>query len=104
MLEKARVLACDHRVDKKRRDFVQRHLQPIRTREPAVNFSIDVEDRVALRHVAHLLHVEGLRPDGVERQDGEERRERQRQQGEFPPDPEFAPAFLVRGAREKLHR
>ena len=104
MLEKARVLARDHRIDEKRRDFVQRHLEPIRTREPAVNFSIDIEDRVALRHVSYLLHVEGLRPDGVERQDGEERRERQRQQGEFPPDPEFAPAFLVRGAREKLHR
>ena len=67
VLVKASVFARQHRIDEKRRDFVKRNLQPIRAGQAAVNFSVDVEDGVALRHFADLLHVEGLRPRPVKK-------------------------------------
>ena len=71
---KAGVFAREQRIDKKRRDFIQRHFQPVRAGQPAVDFAIDVENRVALRHRADAFQVERLRPDGVEREHGRERR------------------------------
>ena len=71
MFEEPRVFAREQRIDEKWRNFVERNLQPIRAREPAVNLAVDIEDSVALRHLADLFHVEGLRPRAEEEQNAE---------------------------------
>ena len=67
MLIKARVLAGEERIDKERRDFIERNTQPIGAGEAAVNFSIDIEHGVALRHCTDFFHVEARSPGAVEK-------------------------------------
>ena len=71
VLVKARVLARQHRTDEERRDLAQGNLQTVRAGQAAVNFSIDIINRVSLRHFADIFHVEGLRPRPVKEKDGE---------------------------------
>ena len=61
MLKKARIFPDQERIDKKRRDLVEVDLDPVRAGETAVNFAVDVEDGIALRHVAAVL---GVKPTG----------------------------------------
>jgi len=68
MLKKTRVLPHQQRIDECRRNFIQRNDQPVRSRQPAINFPINVEDSIALGHFADLFHVEGLRPGGIKDQ------------------------------------
>jgi hypothetical protein len=80
MIEEACVFPCHQRIDEKRRDFVERNDHPIGARETAVDFAVDVEDGVALRHRADAFQVERLRPDGVEHEHGGQRRRGQQQE------------------------
>ena len=85
MLVEARVFACEQRLDKERRNFFERNLQPVRAGKTAVDLAVDVEDGIALRHRADALQVEGLCPDGVEGEnrddEGERERDEEKRQG-----------------------
>ena len=74
MIEEPGVFAGEQGVDEKRRDLVQRHHHPIRAREPAVDFAVDVENRIPLRHFADVFQIERLRPGRVEQEDAKNRR------------------------------
>src|SRR5712664_227187 len=84
MLIEPSVLAHQHRIDEKRRDFAQGNLETIRASQAAVNFSIDIVNGVSLRHFADTLHVEGLRPRPVKEEDGETGGRQQDKQSDFP--------------------
>ena len=62
------VLARQERIDEKRRDFIERDPQPVCAGKSAVNFSIDIEDGVALRHGPDFFHVETGRPRAVKKE------------------------------------
>ena len=68
MLVEARVFAREQGVDKKRRNFIERHAQPVRAGEPTVYFSVDIEHCVAFRHRAHFFHVEARGPGTIKNQ------------------------------------
>jgi hypothetical protein len=109
---KARVLAYEQRLDKERRNLFERNLQPVRAGKTAVDFAVDVEDGIALRHRPETLQIEGLCPDGIEGQDrgdeGEWERDKKKGKDPTPAAPGFlAPprGWLARsGARKELHR
>src|ERR1700682_5093448 len=103
MLEKSRVLARQERIDKKRRDLIQRHLQPVRAGEPAVDFPIHVEDRVALRHITDGFQAERLPPDGVEHHPPKNGGDWQRDQRQLPANAKLASTFFWRSASKELH-
>ena len=71
MLEETRVFPHQQGVDESRRNFVQRNDQPIRSCQSAINFPINIENSIALRHFADLFHVEGVRPGGVKDQNAQ---------------------------------
>ena len=106
MLIKSRVLADEQRVDKKRRDFAQRNFESVRAGQAAVNFTIDIEYGVALRHFADLFQVEGLGPDAVKYENTQAARRDQPEQREFPAVAEQATAafFSRTYSDEKFHR
>jgi hypothetical protein len=72
MFKEARIFTREQRIDKKRRDFIQRHLEPVRAGQPAVDFPIHVENRVPFRHLIDVFQVERLRPRGVKHQHAED--------------------------------
>ena len=78
MLVEACVFAYEQRLDKERRNFFERDLQPVGAGKAAVDLAVDVEDGIALRHRAETLQVEGLCPDGIEGQDRSDEGERKR--------------------------
>src|ERR1700736_3542679 len=100
MLIKTRVFACQQRCGKKRRDLIERHAQAIRAGKTAVNLSIDIENGVALRHGAHLFHVETGGPRAVENEKGQTSRPDQADQADFPT---VAKKFALPGPGEKFH-
>ena len=105
MLEEPRVFPGQDRVNEIRRDFVERDLHPIRAGESAVDFAVDVEYGVALRHVADLFQVIGLRPDRVEKEDGENEHDGQPEKRELPGNADASPALFSSGrAHEEVHR
>src|SRR6476661_3693419 len=84
MLIEPSVLAHQHRIDEKRRDFAQGNLETIRASQTAVNFSIDIINGVSLWHFADIFHVEGLRPRPVKEEDREAGGRQQNKQSNFP--------------------
>src|SRR5439155_21425781 len=107
------VFPREERLEEKGGNLLERNLQPVRARETAVDFAVDIEDSIALRHCADTFQVEGLRPDGEKRKDGDRERDRHRdeEKGKHPA-PAAAASLLVDpassratgGAREKFHR
>src|SRR5260370_32997638 len=85
MLIKALVFAREQRVDEKRRDFIERNAQTIRARETAVDFSIDIEDGVALWHRADFFHVEARSPRPVKKKQGQTNPRDQDEECDLPP-------------------
>src|SRR5712692_9368878 len=71
MLIKAGVFARQQSIDEKRRNFVERNAQPVRASETAVNFSVEIEDGVALRHGPDFFHVEARSPRAVKKKQGQ---------------------------------
>ena len=110
----AGVFAREQRLDKKWRNLFERNLQPIRTRQSAVDFAVDVENRVAFRHRAEAFQIEGLRPDRIEGENRDrdgERKTRREINARIQRQPRrrrfLLGALLVlrgAGAREKFHR
>ena len=103
MFEKARIFTCKDRFDKIRSDFIERHLHPIGAGQTAVDFPIDVEDRVSLRHVTDCFQVKSLCPEGVKHEHAEQSDKRQRDQRQLPAKTKLASAFTWRSASKKLH-
>ena len=105
MLIEPSVLAHQHRIDEKRRDFAQGNLETIRASQAAVNFSIDIVNGVSLWHFADIFHVKGLRPRPVEEEDGKAGASQQNKQSDFPAVAEKAAPASFPGAEagEKFH-
>ena len=104
VLEKPGVFADQEGINKKGRDLVQGDLDPVRSGEAAVDFSVHVEDGIALRHVADALQIVGLRPDGIKKKNAENGDDRQPEKGELPRNADPRPAFGASpGACEELH-
>src|SRR5207253_5191066 len=101
MLIKARVLAGKQGIDKKRRNLIERNFQPVRSGEAAVNFSVDIKNRIAFRHLADFLRVECRGPAGVKKKHSETGRRDQSKQRELPAVTE---EFALSGASEEFHR
>ena len=112
VLVEAGVFAREQRLNEERRNFLERNFQPIGAGQTAVDFAVDVENGVALRHGADPFQVEGLGPDRVEGEHGDDERDRQgnEEEGQHPA-PAAAALFVrragrfpARGAREEFHR
>src|SRR5207244_8741199 len=107
MLKKTSVFSRQQRVDECRCHFIQRNDEPVRSCKSAINFSINIENGIPLRHFPDLLHVEGLCPGRVEDQNAKRTAADQRGEGNLPaPSPEPA-RFLFAVARrflKNLHR
>jgi len=106
VLIKTRILPGQHGIDKKGRDLIERNLQPVRAGETAVDFSIDIEDGIALGHFADLLHIEGSGPGSVEKENSQTAGREQAEKREFPAIAKnFAALFLLRTVPGKeFHR
>src|SRR6266446_1284056 len=106
VLIKTRILPGQHGIDKKGRDLIERNLQPVRAGETAINFSIDIEDGVALGHFAHLLHIKGSGPGSEEKENAQTAGHEQAEKRKLPAETKkFAAPLPSRlSASEQFHR
>ena len=58
MVEVARIFPGDQRIQKKRRDLLQRHHTAVRTVQAANHVAMPVQHARALRHAAHFVDIE----------------------------------------------
>ena len=92
---KPHIFTSQHRLNEKRRNFAERDFQTVRTRETTIDFSIDIIDGVAFRHLADFFHVERLRPCPVKEKNRSTAAHDNCQQRDLPAVPEKAmPALL----------
>ena len=108
MLKKAGVFSRQQRINESGRDFIQRNNEPVRSRQPAINLSVNIENSIAFRHFADLLHVEGVRPGRVEDQNAKRTAANEGNKRDLPapsPEPARFPLAVAGGfSLEKFHR
>jgi hypothetical protein len=108
MLKKARIFARQQRLNECGRDFIQRNNEPVRSRQPAINLSVNVKNGITLRHFPDLFHVEGVRPNRVEDQNAKCTAADNGNEGNLPtPSPQPARFLLAVAGRfclKKFHR
>ena len=100
MLVETSVLAGKQSCNEKRRHFVERDFQPISASQPTVNFSVDIKNRVPLRHFADFFHVVGLRPRTVKNHHGQTGPRDKGQQRHLPA---VAEDFAAASTSEEFH-
>src|SRR5436190_9590182 len=100
MLVETSVFAGKQSCNEKRRHFVERDFQPISASQPTVNFSVDIKNRVPLRHFADFFHVVGLRPRTVKNHHGQTGPRDKGQQRHLPA---VAEDFAAASTSEEFH-